>query len=156
MVRQDVDDRCPLYPVRMVETHARCGAGAAVVPGDEEFAVAELLHDLDLILRHRAERIVDVVFAAVVGSHAVAIAAQIGGDDMEPLGKTRRDLTPGGMGKRISVQQQQRRAVAAVPQMDSRAASLDFCPGEALEHPLPPFRRSRADYTNLPLLREGS
>src|SRR6266487_5406549 len=50
-------------PLRMVEAHAGGGAGAAVVLGGKEFAIAELLHDFDLVLRHRPERIVDVIFA---------------------------------------------------------------------------------------------
>ena len=94
MVRQDVDQRRFLHPVGVVEAHAGGGAGAAVVPGDEELAVAELFHDLDLVLRHRAERVVDAVRALVVGADAVAIAAQIGGDDMEMLGQAVGDLVP--------------------------------------------------------------
>src|SRR6516165_8924004 len=98
----------------MVEAHPRGGAGAAVMPGDEEFAVAELLHNLDLILGHRPERIVDIVFAALVGSDAVAIAAQIRRYDMKMLGQARGDLVPRDMGQRVAVQQQQWRAVATV------------------------------------------
>ena len=40
-----------------------------------------------------------------VGPDAVAIAAQIRGDDMKTLGKTRGDLVPGDMGQRVAVQQ---------------------------------------------------
>ena len=95
VVGQDVDQRRALHPVGMVEAHARGGAGAAVVAGDKELAVAELLHDLDLVLRHRPERIVDVVRPGVLGADAVAVAAQIGGDDMEMLGEPVGDLVPG-------------------------------------------------------------
>src|SRR5258708_33762517 len=123
---------------RSGEAHAGGGAGAAVVPGDEEFAVAELLHDLDLVLRHRPEGIVDIIFAAVFGAYAVAIAPEIGSDHMKMLGQPRRDLMPGDMGQGIAVQQQQRRAVAAVPQMDLRAAPHHLPPGETLEHPPTP------------------
>src|ERR1700757_5005384 len=42
------------------------------------------------------------------------------------------------MGQRIAVQQQERRSVASVPQMDSRAARHDLRPGEPFEHLLPP------------------
>ena len=105
VIGQDVDDRRPLDPLGMVEAHAMHGAGAAVMAGGEELAVSELLHDFDLVLRHRAERIVDVVLAAVLGPDAVTIAAQIGGDDMEPLGEAAGDLVPGDMGQRIAVQQ---------------------------------------------------
>ena len=104
MVRQDVDDGDALDPVGMVETHARYGAGAAVMAGDEEFAVAEPLHDLDLVLRHRAERVIDVVVATLVRADAVAIAAQIRGDDMEALGEPAGDLVPRDMAQRVAVQ----------------------------------------------------
>ena len=105
VIRQDVDDRRPLDALGVVEAHAVHGAGAAVVAGGEELAVPELLHDFDLVLRHRAERIIDVVLAAFLGPDAVAIAAQIGGDDMEPLGEAAGDLMPGDMGQRVAVQQ---------------------------------------------------
>ena len=94
MVRQYVDQRGALHPVGVVEAHARGGAGAAVVAGDEELAIAELLHDLDLVLRHRPERIVDVVRTGVIGADAVAITAQIGGDDVKMLGEPIGDLAP--------------------------------------------------------------
>ncbi len=138
MVGQDVDQCRALDPVGMVEAHARGGAGAAVMAGDKEFAIAELLHDLDLVLRHRPERIVDVVFAAIVGADAVAIAAQISGHDMKALGQSAGDLAPGGVGQRIAVQQQQRRAVAAMAQIDPRARGLDLGPREPFEHPPSP------------------
>src|SRR5438552_7030442 len=118
----------------MVETHAGSGSGTAIMAGDKEFAVAERLHDLDLVLCHRPERIVDVVFAAIVGADAVAVAAQIRRDNMKALGQTVSDLVPGDMGQRVAVQQQQRRAVATVSQMDSGAARGNLCPGEPFEH----------------------
>ncbi len=138
MVGQDIDQRCALHPIGVIEAHAGGCAGAAIVPGDKEFAVAELLHNLDLVLRHRTERIVDIVFTAVFGAYAVAVTPEIGGDHIKILGQPRRNLVPGDMGQRIAVQQQQRRAVAAVPQMDSRAVRRNFRPGEPLEHPPAP------------------
>ena len=139
MVGQDIDQRGALHPVGVVEAHARDGAGAAIMPGGEELAIAELLHHLHLVLRHRAERVVDAVRAGIVGADAVAIAAQIGGDDMEMLGEPVGDLVPGDMRHRVAVQQQQRRPVAAVAQMDTRPAEaggggLDIGCREALEH----------------------
>ena len=44
---------------------------------------------------------------------AVAVAAQVGGDDREALGEPRRDLVPHDVGLRVAVQEQQRRAGAA-------------------------------------------
>ena len=91
------------------------GAPAAVMAGDVEAVVTERRHHLDLVLRHRPERVVDAVGFLRRG-RAVAVAAQVGGDDMELLGQSRRDLVPGHMGQRVAVQQQQRRAIAAMAQ----------------------------------------
>jgi hypothetical protein len=139
MVWQDVDQRGAFHPIGVVEAHARRGAGPAVVTGAKELAVAEFLHHFDLVLRHRAERVVDVVLAGVIRPDTVAIAAQVGRDDMEVLGQAVGDLAPGGMCQRIAVQQQQWRAVPAVTQMNARAAKvgsggLDIDRAEALEH----------------------
>ena len=107
--------------VRMVEAHAVRGAPAAVVAGDEEAVVAERLHHLDLVLRHGAERVVDA--AGLLGrGGAVAIAAQVGGHDVEVLRQPRRDRMPGDVRERVAMQQQQRRAAAAMAQADARAA----------------------------------
>src|SRR6202030_4746152 len=114
--------------LRVVETHAVSGAGAAVVAGGEELAVAEILHDFDLVLRHRAERIVDVVLAAVFGSDAVAVTPQIRRDDVKTLGEAPCDLAPGDMGEWIAVQQQQWRGLAAPPPICWVAAGCDFSP----------------------------
>jgi len=73
--------------------------------------------------------------ASSVGADTVAIATQIRGDDVEALGRQRRDLVPEDMGQRIAVQQQKRRAVAAMTQMDPRAAPRDLGTGEPFEHP---------------------
>src|SRR5436190_8089756 len=103
VVGEDVYDSRPLDPLGMIEAHASGGAGAAVMPGDKEFAIAELLHDFDLVLRHRAERIIDVVLARIVGADTIAIAAQISRDDVEMFGQTRRYPVPGDVGQRVAV-----------------------------------------------------
>src|SRR5260370_30681682 len=84
--------------------------------------------------------IVDIIFAAVFGADAVAIAPEIGSDHMKMLGKPRRDLMPGGIGQGIAVQQQQRRAVAALPHIDSPARPPPLRPGENPATPPPPPR----------------
>ncbi len=90
------------------------GAAAAVVAGDEELRVAEGLHHLDLVLRHSTERVVDA--AGLLGrGGAVAVAAQVGGHDMEVFREAWRDRVPGDVGERIAVQQEQRRPAAAMP-----------------------------------------
>ena len=84
MLRDDVEDRRALHAIRMIETHAVRHARAAVVTRHHECLEAELLHHLDLVLRHGAERIVLMVLGARrLG--AVAIAAQIGRDHGELL-----------------------------------------------------------------------
>src|SRR5262249_18257848 len=50
------------------------------------------------------------------------------------LGEARRDAVPGDMGLRVAVQQQQRRSLAAMAQMNARARRLDLGPLEAFEH----------------------
>src|ERR1043166_6824791 len=129
----------PPHGVGVGGCRARRGARAAIVTGDEEFVVAELAHDLDLIERHGAEGIIDVVLAAVLGTDAVAVAAQIRRDHVEALGEPVGHLVPGRMGERVAVQQEQRRCAAAVAQANARAAGLDVEELEALEPERDPF-----------------
>jgi hypothetical protein len=77
----------------MVEAHTVHGAAAAVMPRDVETVIAERLHHLDLILRHRPERIIRALRLLGRG-RAVAIAAQIGGNNMKPLGQSGRYGVP--------------------------------------------------------------
>jgi hydroxyethylthiazole kinase-like sugar kinase family protein len=92
--------------VGMIEAHAVQHAGAAVVAGGEEFLVAERGHDLDLVLRHGAERIAGMIVAAG-RLFGIAIAAQVGANDGEFLapacGAT---FCPVHMVERIAVHQQ--------------------------------------------------
>jgi hypothetical protein len=60
---------------------------AAVVTSSEEVLIAEPRHHLDLVLRHRAEGIVDGFRRS--GADVAFIAAQVGGDDVEFLGGRR-------------------------------------------------------------------
>ena len=59
------------------------------------------------------------------GADAVAIAAQIGRYHMEALGELIGNLVPGNMGQRVAVQQQQRRPLAAMDEMNPRAAGIE-------------------------------
>ena len=87
-------------------------AAAAIVADHGEAVEAQGRHQLDLVLGHGALAVVDVALAA--GRLVrVAIAAQIGRDDGEALGEDGGNLVPGGMGLRVAVQQEQRRAAAA-------------------------------------------
>ena len=97
-------------------------AAAAILADDGEPLEAEVPHDVDLVLRHRALRVVRVIGQALRLA-AVAVAAQIRGDDRELLGEPRRDVAPRVMRQRRTVQQQQRRAAAAFDRVDRDAAA---------------------------------
>ena len=58
----------------MIEAQAVARARAAVVAGEKKTLMAEILHDLDRILRHRAETVIDVVGAGF-GQRTVAVTA---------------------------------------------------------------------------------
>ena len=133
VLRNDVDDRRARDLLRMVEAHAVQHARAAVVAGGVEALEAERRHHLDLVLRHRAERIVDVLRTArrLLG---IAVAAQVGRHHRELGREPRRDLLPRQMIERIAVHQQQRRALAAGHGDDAGAGCLDLAALEAVEH----------------------
>jgi hypothetical protein len=118
----------------VIEAHARGGAGATVTTGDHELAVAKLLHHLDLVERHGAEGIVDVVLTTFLRADIVAIAAQVGANDMEVLGEPACDAMPRHVGQRIAMQQQERRPVAAMAQVNARATGFDLRAVESFEH----------------------
>ena len=108
------------------------GARAAVVADQEETLVAEALHDLDHVLRHDPKAVIDQIGAGV-GQRAVAIAAQIGEHHVIALGEPRRDAVPQHVIVRIAVQQQHRRAGAAMAQADDGALGADVEMLEARE-----------------------
>ena len=69
-----------------------------------------------------------------VGLRAVAVAAQIGGDDGEFFRKPWRDLVPHHMGERIAVEQEERRTRSAFAQIDARARRIELRERKAFEH----------------------
>jgi hypothetical protein len=98
---------------RVVKRHAVGDAGTAIVPHDLELLMAERRHRRDLILSHGALRIGGMI-AGVWWLAAVAIAAQVGGDDCEALRQARRDPMPHHMTLREAMEQQQRRPASPV------------------------------------------
>ena len=86
VVRHDVHQAHLEDALGMVHAHAVRGARAAVVPRHVELAVAQLVHDLQQVLRHRAEAVVDVLGPGF-GQRAVAVAAQIGQDHVVVLAR---------------------------------------------------------------------
>ena len=111
--------------LRMIEAQPVRDARAAVVAGEPEAREAQRAHQLDLVRRHRALRVVDVAGAAV-GLRRIAVAAQVAADDGEALGEARRDPVPHRVRLRIAVQQQERRAAAADDAVDLRAGGRDL------------------------------
>ena len=119
----------------MVERHAKRRARASIVPGHVEPLEAEMLHHLDLVLGHAAERVVAVIRPAA-GLPAVAVAAQVGTDDREVLREPRRDQVPRHQRQWIPVQQEHRRPAATVSEVDRALgiAGLDLDVLEPFEH----------------------
>ena len=73
---------------------------------------SELPHDFNLIPRHFTLAIIAVVGQADEFAR-VSVAAQIGGDNCERFGESRRNLVPDRVRLRIAVKEQQWRATAA-------------------------------------------
>jgi hypothetical protein len=83
--------------------------------------MAERGHHIDLISSHCAERVVDVFLAAIRGADTIAIPAEVGRYNVESSGQGFGDLVPAGKRLRVAMEQQERRALAAVPKEDVRA-----------------------------------
>ena len=96
----------------MIERQPICDAAAAIVPGERKMHMAELLHRLDHGLRHRALGVGRVI-AVALRHIGPAIARQVGDDQRESVSQLRRDAVPHHMGFGKSMQQQQRRTLAA-------------------------------------------
>ena len=100
------------HALGVIQRHPVASARPAIVSGHQEALEAELLHHLDLVLGHAAERVV-----AVVGESArlaaVTVAAQVRRDDRELGRQPRRDEAPVDVRQWIAVQQEQRRPAAA-------------------------------------------
>ena len=101
--------------------------------GDVELVEAELLHDFELVARHRALGIRFVVGAGF-GLAAAAVTAQVRANYRVVFGEARRDLRPHRVGLGKAVQQQERWARAAMAQADGDFVGLDCCQRESIEH----------------------
>jgi hypothetical protein len=132
VLRDDVLDRRAHHLLGMIEAHAVRHARPAVMPCHHERVEPERGHHLDIVLRHRAERIVGVIRLArrLLG---VAVTAQVGRHHGELLREARRELVPRQMRERVAVQQQQGGTIAPMHRHDPRAGGLDLAAGEAVE-----------------------
>ena len=107
-------------------------AGAAVVADDVEAIEAQRRHHLDLIPRRGAlAMLVEVVGGRLA---AVAVAAQVRHHHRVVRGKRRRHLVPHHVGLRVAVEQEERRALAALHQIYGGGRGLDPGLGEVVEH----------------------
>src|SRR5215475_13392863 len=118
MLRNDVEDGGACDLVRMIERHAMQYPGTAVMTGGPEAIEAECRHHLDLVLRHGSKRVGGVILAAR-RFFRIAVTPQVGADNGEFLSEPRRQFVPARMRERVAVQQQQRRAAAAVNRNDA-------------------------------------
>jgi len=131
--RDDVEERHFTNAIRMIERQSMRRPRTPVVTGQKESVVAERRHDIDLILSHGPERVVDVVGATIGRADAVAVAAEVRRDNVKPFCQAARDLVPRRVRERVAVQQQERRAVSGVPEEDVCTAGPNPPRFEALE-----------------------
>ena len=102
--RQDIQHGQPRETAGMIEREAIGDAAAAIVAGEREMHMAELLHGLDHRLRHRALGVGRVIPVALRHVRP-AVARQVGDDQREAVGKLRRDAVPHHMRFGKAVQQ---------------------------------------------------
>lgn len=109
---RDVEHREALDRLRVVHGEAVGDAPAAVVAREAETRVAQRGHRGHEVLRHLALRVRGVPFVRRRLAR-LPVAAQVRRDHGEAPCQPRRHLVPEGVGLRIAVQQQERRAGAA-------------------------------------------
>jgi hypothetical protein len=131
--RDDVQHRQLEHALGVIERHAVGAAPAAIVPGHAEALEAELPHDREAVARHRPLG-VGLVIGRRRRLRALPVAAQVDGDDGEVLREPRRHPVPRHVRLRVAVQEQERRAVAAVPHPNDGLAGSDGRELEAFEH----------------------
>ena len=107
----------------MVDRQPLHGVGADIVANETGPLDAERLHDgVDVGRQHVRSR---PVVAAGQGIAALAEAAEIGRDQPVAVGQPLEHRLPGRPELRPAVQQQERRALAALGDMGPEAAGLD-------------------------------
>src|SRR5262245_42904076 len=99
--------------------------------------MAERRHEGDEVGGHRSLAVVSVLGVGAAAL-ALAVAGQIRNDDGEVSGEERRDLVPGDVALRITVEKEERRSAAAAAHVEADAsrciADLDAQGLEAFEH----------------------
>ncbi len=121
--RHDVKRSQPPDPLRRVQRHAERHARATIMARHLELLEIQNDH-FQIILRHGAETVARVILAAIrLGT--VPITAQIRQNHREIFCEHRGHAMPADMGKRIAVQQKQRRTRAAYRNIYLGARCLD-------------------------------
>lgn len=140
--RDDVHDGEPENSIRVIQCEAVGAAGPAIVSHDTEPAVAQMLHDLELVTADRVHA-VGLVIGRTGRLAAVAVPTQVGGDDGVALCEAECYPVPHQMRFRNTVQERQRRSVAATASVDRRIRGSDVELFETVEHVHEPSRDSR-------------
>jgi hypothetical protein len=118
----------------VVQGQAQRHVAAAVVPGDGETLMSQVVHETHEVLRHGP-----LGLLGVVGAHrhraGGAVAAHVRAHHREPVvHQERGDPVPRGPGARMTVHQQYRRPLTPVPHTKTDLAHLDPLVRETLEH----------------------
>src|SRR4029077_11841434 len=108
-----------------VETQPMGDASTPIVGTHKELLVAKMMHRLDLVQRHCAERIIDVAIS-IGWATRIPVSSQIRYVDRKPLGESWRDFMPGNMGLGISMQKEHRWSVAFVKNRDDRCTGANL------------------------------
>ena len=102
--RRDVEHGEGVYQITMIFGEAMRNAAAAIMPHEVKPIMAQLLHHLDHVLRHRALGIVRVIGQAF-GLGGSAIAPQVSADHGVVFRQLGGNLVPARHGLWIPVQQ---------------------------------------------------
>src|SRR6185436_9328865 len=90
-----------------------------------------------------------------LGLGRIAVAAQVGADHRVVARQGGRDLVPHGVRLGITVQHEHRSAIAAMNEIDGRAAGLDLSVCKTLEHQDLATRYTPTMMTPMPAMRIG-
>lgn len=135
----DIEQRHALNTLRMIERQSVCRARTAVMRKYPKALKTQGAHDLDLIPRHGPKALLGVVGleCRFVG---ISVPTQVREDDSELLRQARGHAVPECAGLRMSVQQEQRRAMAG-PQ--DRNGDRLRRPCRPIRHPHPLLDKAR-------------
>jgi hypothetical protein len=133
----DVEQSHLLHRLRVVEAEAMGDARAAVMPGEEEAGMAEVLHQ-----RHDVGCHCPLGVGRMVrrdrGLGGEAVASEVRADDGEMAGESGRDLVPHPVRLRVAVQQHERPPRPAATDAQGHAGlDRDLLEREALERHAP-------------------